>query len=435
MGNLNHLGTTIDDNLAAYGGGIASRVGLLTLADSTVAANVAYGGDSGGGSGGGIIAQNVVVRNSTITGNSTERHAYGGGGLSVNGSLDISNSIVAGNSAVIGPDIVGTITLTNGHNIFGSDVLGNNPGDRENIAASAIFASIDPDTGGGQLSAGGVVPLLNSITNPALSGADPLAASATGQTRHHAPGRSPPAACPTSARSRSTRRSRPRPRPTTTCSPAPAAANTLNGVAGNDYLKGLGGNDTLNGGDGCDLLDGGAGNDKLNGGGGIDLVFYRRLDQGRGRPQPRHRHRQARQRDRHADQHRGCDRLHVPPTRFKGNEFNNYFQGGLGKDTLHRRQRPRPLRLQRRGRQRGRDDQARRDHRLRPPGRRHRPDGHRRRHGHRRQPGVPLGRHGRADRRRAGRLLHLGRQHRSSAAATMPTPPASSRSSSPASRR
>ena len=53
---------------------------------------------------------------------------------------------------MIGSDIFGSVTLSNGHNIFGSDVLGNNPADRENIAASAIFASIDPTTGGGQLS-------------------------------------------------------------------------------------------------------------------------------------------------------------------------------------------------------------------------------------------------------------------------------------------
>ena len=83
-------------------------------------------------------------------------------------------------NAIEGPDLFGALNVTNGHNIFGSDVLGNNPADRENIAASAIFASIDPGTGGGLIS-GRVVPLLNSTSNPALSGADPLAASATGQ--------------------------------------------------------------------------------------------------------------------------------------------------------------------------------------------------------------------------------------------------------------
>jgi len=94
---------------------------------------------------------------------------------------------VAGNRAQLyegsggGQDVYGTIAFSNGHNIFGSDVLGNVSGDRENIAASAIFASIDPATGGGLVNAAGIVTLKSAITNPALSGADPLAASDTGQ--------------------------------------------------------------------------------------------------------------------------------------------------------------------------------------------------------------------------------------------------------------
>ena len=39
----------------------------------------------------------------------------------------------------------------------------------------------DPDTGGGQLNASGIVPLRNNVANPALSGADFLAAGATDQ--------------------------------------------------------------------------------------------------------------------------------------------------------------------------------------------------------------------------------------------------------------
>ena len=61
-------------------------------------------------------------------------------------------------------------------------MLGNNPADRENIAASAVFAVVDPETGGGQVNAVGIVPLLNNTNNPALSGVAPLAAGATGQT-------------------------------------------------------------------------------------------------------------------------------------------------------------------------------------------------------------------------------------------------------------
>ena len=50
------------------------------------------------------------------------------------------------------------------------------------------------------------------------------------------------------------------------------AAQTLNGVAGNDYIRALGGNDTINGNAGNDLLDGGAGNDNIQGGAGNDTL-------------------------------------------------------------------------------------------------------------------------------------------------------------------
>ena len=58
----------------------------------------------------------------------------------------------------IADDISGTITFSNGHNVFGSDVAGNVPGDRENIAAGALFAAVDPATGGGKLGPDGTVP-------------------------------------------------------------------------------------------------------------------------------------------------------------------------------------------------------------------------------------------------------------------------------------
>ena len=360
-----------------------------------------------------------MVRNSTITGNTVTASTIGGAGIRLanDGQLDIANSIVAGNKAVdidggsppAGPDIFGAIGLSNGHNIFGSDVTGNVSGDRENIAPAAIFAAIDPATGGGQLAANGIVPLLNSIDNPALSGADPLASSATGQlgtTSRPSPAGSLPDIGAVEIN---------QPLSTTTSArndviTGNSAANTLNGDLGNDYLKGLGGNDTLNGGDGGDLLDGGAGNDMLNGDGGIDLVTYSGstkvvvdLDLAT----------DTAKRGSETDtltNVEGAIGSSAADT-FKGNQLNNYFQGGLGKDTFHRRRRPRPLRCQCRGRERRRCDQARRDHRLPPPHRRHRPQWHRRRHDGGGQPGVPLGRDGGADRGRAGRLLHLGRQH------------------------
>ena len=236
--------------------------------------------------GGGVAAQggSVMIRNSTVTSNTARSEpgyaAIGGGiyaqaGLST--LLDVANSIIAGNrvigDATAAPDVLGTINLTNGHNIFGSDVAGNVAGDRENIAPGAVFAAIDPDTGGGLLSASGIVPLLNSITNPALSGGDPLASSATGQlggTARPLPGGSlPDIGSIEISHALSTK-----PSANNDVITDGSAGHTINALGGADYIKGMGGNDTLHGNGGSDLLDGGAGNDKLFGDAGIDLVFY-----------------------------------------------------------------------------------------------------------------------------------------------------------------
>ncbi len=162
--------------------------------------------------------------------------------------------------------------------------------------------------------------------------ADPLAASATGQPAPQG-GPCPPAACPTSARSRSTSRSRPPPRPGTTCSPARRLPTPSMPWPATTILKGLGGKDTLNGGDGSDLLDGGTGNDKLNGGGGVDLVTYtgsaKVVFDLSGTPD-------TAKRGSETDTLTGIEGAIGSSAAdvFKGNEFNNYFQGANGKDTF-----------------------------------------------------------------------------------------------------
>jgi len=161
--------------------------------------------------------------------------------------------------------------LSNGHNVFGTDILGNVNGDREKVVPGAIFAIIDPTTGGGQLSPAGIVPLKRTITNPALSAADPITASSFGQlstTKRPLPAGSLPdigsieinqplSTSPTVNNDVLT---------------GSNAANNLAGLGGNDLIKGLGGNDTIDGGDGSDLLDGGPGNDTLKGGPGKDIL-------------------------------------------------------------------------------------------------------------------------------------------------------------------
>jgi len=327
--------STISGNRSDYsGGGLLGVNSYITVIDSTIANNSTGGYQEHGGGGLFVDDSILIVRNTTITGN----YAFyegGGGGIDIARSqLDIANSIVAGNnvrSGLSGPDISGTIAVSNGHNIFGSDVAGNNPGDRENVAASSIFAAIDPETGGGLLAASGIVPLRNAITNPALSGADLLAASAFGQlggTARPLPAGSLPDLGSIEIN-----------QPLSTTASAnndvltgTAAANTINGLAGADFIKGLGGNDTLRGGDGGDLLDGGAGNDKLYGDAGIDLVFYGgatkvKVDLSLATDK--------------ATRGSETDTLYnvegaigsSAADTFKGNQYNNFFQGGLGKDT------------------------------------------------------------------------------------------------------
>jgi Ca2+-binding RTX toxin-like protein len=333
--------SSINGNTAPYAGGVSISQSRVTITDSTIADNSASSDGTGNAGGIGIFSNSELhLRNSTITDNrasGSAYFAYGGGITNSGGTLDIANSIVAGNRAQIddegqggGHDIDGTITFSNGHNVFGTDVAGNNAGDRENAAVTTIFAAIDPDTGGGQPNAGGIVPLRASLDNPALSGADLLAASATGQlggTRPRPAGSLPDIGAVEIDQALSTTASA---RNDTLA--GTAGADPLAGLAGNDRLEGRAGADTLRGGAGSDLLDGGAGHDTLHGDAGIDLVFYGgatgvTVDLSLATDR--------------ATRGSETDTLHnvegaigsSAADVFKGNEHNNFFQGGGGKDT------------------------------------------------------------------------------------------------------
>ena len=276
-----------------------------------------------------------------MTNNSTYYHANydaDGGVVNLSGlsTLHLANNIIAGNSnsGAINfkfSDISGTITSSDGHNIFGSDV----PATIRATARTSLPAPSSPastPTPAAASSAAAVVPLLNNINNPALSGADPLAASATGQNGTSARPQ-PAGSLPDIGSVEINQPLSTTPRPGTTCSPARPPPTRINGVAGNDYLKGLGGKDTLNGGDGSDLLDGGTGNDKLNGGGGIDLVTFAGSTKVVVRSQ---RATDTAKRGSETDTLTGIEGAigSTAADVFKGNGFNNYFQGGLGKDTF-----------------------------------------------------------------------------------------------------
>ena len=97
--------------------------------------------------------------------------------------LNIANSIVAGNCTDGGARMTSPAPSPSATATTCSAAT--SPATSRAIARTSPPApsspTIDPGTGGGQLAAGGIVPLKNSAANPALSGADPITASATGQ--------------------------------------------------------------------------------------------------------------------------------------------------------------------------------------------------------------------------------------------------------------
>jgi Ca2+-binding RTX toxin-like protein len=272
----------------ASAGGIAAEVSRLTITNSTISGNRNPGDAQGGGGGGGIEASGrLVIANSTVTGNIGPDYAGSGAGAGVlfrHGPLFVvTNSIVAGNHVVgyssdaprRAADISGGITSSNGHNLFGTDVVGNAAGDLEGIAPGRLFAALDPATGGGRLAlAGGptaTVPLLDAAANPALGRASPADAGAVDQRGEPRPN---PAGSNPDIGAFELDRGAPSDRPSNGADVifGTARADTIDAGAGNDLVDGLAGRDTLRGGLGNDLLLGGAGDDTLRGDAGHDLL-------------------------------------------------------------------------------------------------------------------------------------------------------------------
>ncbi|MFO1037745.1 MAG: hypothetical protein U1E45_12930 [Geminicoccaceae bacterium] len=268
--------TSLTGNIANRGGALAHFNGHTTIVDSAIAGNTATTTEYAKGGGVYAVAGSLAVLGTTVTGNTVSGTVTVGGGLHL-GSIDttIENSIVAGNRLgalySAAADIRGAVSLSNGHNIFGTTVTGSIAGDLQNVAANLLFAAIDPATGGGLVGRNGAVALLAAIANPALGGADPFANAVdqTGGARPLPAGSLPDAGALERNFALSTTASA-----NNDLLTGNGSANAISGLAGHDYIKGLGGNDTLNGGDGGDLLDGGTGNDKLNGNAGIDIVTY-----------------------------------------------------------------------------------------------------------------------------------------------------------------
>lgn len=285
--------SSIGDNVGReYGGGIEISYGSVVLDNTTVAAN-SVRSRYGQGQGGGIYSRGgseLTLVSSTVTGNfanyyGTYGSADAGAGIVSSGRLDLANTIVAGNisgyESRLSPnrfadDIKGTITNSNGHNLFGSDAVGDVAGDRENVDPATIFAGIDPATEGGVLALfGGPTPsvaLLDDASNPALGGADQLDAGAFDQrgVERPSPDRTQP---DIGAFELEDDVPSPRSIGSNNLVIGTPAADTLEGLSGNDLVRGLEGGDLLLGKDGSDRLEGGHGDDYIEGGTGNDALF------------------------------------------------------------------------------------------------------------------------------------------------------------------
>ena len=296
--------TIADNGAAGNGGGIDANRSRVTLTNSTVSGNY-LNYRLGTGNGGGIFAtdgSSIKLASTTVTGNSDQSDGKGpgvylyaasaqdyiapGGPLQKDSKLAVNDSIVAGNyqrdpfgnDPALGPadDVVGTITTSNGHNVFGSTVDGAIEGDRQGVAAKQVFAAIDPDTGGGRLGANlgptPTVALRNGVDNPALSGADPLTSPAVDQrgVKRPLPAGTNPDIGAFELRQRAISRT---PSANNDVLGGRGGRDVVDAQAGNDLVRGRGGNDLLEGGKGSDTLLGGSGNDSLRGAGGSDRLF------------------------------------------------------------------------------------------------------------------------------------------------------------------
>ena len=140
---------SITRGAGGFGGGIYnSKSGILTVSTSTINSNSA---SLGLGIGGGIINEgNLVVSNSTISGNYS---AINGGGISNSGNLTLLFSTLALNTAVLGGGVF-NVGSANVRNTIISDV----------ISSSSIFGRTDDDTFRGTFTSSGY-NLIGNISN------------------------------------------------------------------------------------------------------------------------------------------------------------------------------------------------------------------------------------------------------------------------------
>ena len=261
-GNLVLRDSAVTDNFAKFfAGGIygGQAANPISLTNSTVADNQAT-------SAGGVSSTgDVSFTDSTLTGNVARSF----GVVSVeDGRLTFANSIMVGNFSGGDPDINGSLTESNGHNLFGTAVRGTIAGDLENIAAQSVFAATAPIAGtsvsGGVLADNGgpteTVALLDASTNPALGRGGAIASLTTDQRGEPRPAVNPDIGAFELEQSHATAVGTP-------------GVKLLQGSSDSEALLGLSHDERLYGRGGDDLLDGGAGHDRLHAGKGGDVLI------------------------------------------------------------------------------------------------------------------------------------------------------------------
>lgn len=145
--------TTINGNQAIYGGGILSKGGKVLLENCTISGNKAFSvvpteGEVYGGNGGGLIVEPylLTIRNSTIAANVADN---AGGGIWTIGvwpdSFFAERVLITGNAAPLGPQMAIAYfgnPLDGGFNLFGANgdpgVYGFEPGPTDIVPAAGV---------------------------------------------------------------------------------------------------------------------------------------------------------------------------------------------------------------------------------------------------------------------------------------------------------
>jgi len=165
--------STFTNNSAYSCGGFAVVSGTAYISNSTFSDNTARGLVGGGlctQIGGTMWARNITVTNNRVTGVPFVG-ANGGGGLRINGTLNIGNSIIAGNTSPAGSGIdfvldSGTVTSVGGNLI----------GDNTNAGTTPFSTTGTPNANDDYVGTNG------NVINALLA---PLAYDLTGQTKVH----------------------------------------------------------------------------------------------------------------------------------------------------------------------------------------------------------------------------------------------------------